>query len=349
MKQKASGSSNEPISGGKRLSHWLRRIDVAAADTDHQLAYAALREIGPQAIPFLIEGLRKGGRDAQRAARAFEVLGVEAASAVAEIQADPGPEPTFAGSALAGIGAPAFEALSSFLTHHAPMVRSAGAEGIKNGLINKRFTSEQAQSCLRQLVRNTCDPHPHVRARSASAVGLVCTDPALCVPALIENLDDHSDLVRSSAANALGPFGKAASAALPKLLILAGSLDGPSRCRSVEAIAKIGLQEGYEVVVAALDDKDITVRNAALNGLGYFPDRAADVIPRLVHILEGEPSSCKWNALWALGRLGPLAKDALPAIRKWETRPNEVGGEATLRRAIEQIEGREPPATSKPI
>jgi len=265
-------------------------------------------------------------------------LGPEAASAVAEIQANPGPEPTFAGLALAGIGIAAFDALACFLLHSLPMVRSAGAEGFSQMLLDKQITPEQAERVLPQLLKNTRDTHQHVRARSASALGAIATQPATCVPALIVLLDDDSDLVRFSAAQALGRFGKAAWAALPKLIARARSPYGPERVACVESIAQLGLSKGYETILAALDDKDILVRVAAVNGLGSFPERSAEVVPILVGVMERESTTLKWNALWALGRLGPLAQGALPAIRKWSDRPNEVGGEAILRKAIEQIE-----------
>ncbi|MCI0744468.1 MAG: HEAT repeat domain-containing protein [Verrucomicrobia subdivision 3 bacterium] len=338
MKQKPIKASNEPSAYGKKLSHWLRRIDVSATDTDHHLAEAAIREIGQAAIPILLEALRRGGRDAQRAARAFRVLGPEAASAVAEIQSNPGPVPTFAGSALAGIGRQAFEALASFVTHPDPMVRSAGAEGLSDLALKKQIAPDEARGVLPQLAQNTQHIHPQVRARSASALGAFATEPDLCVPALTLLLDDDDDLVRFSASQALGRFGKAASAALPKLIAGARSPSGPERVACVTAIGQLGLSEGYEAVLAALDDEDILVRAASVNGLGFFPEHSAEVVPVLVGALEGESRTLRWNALWALGRLGPLAKGALPAIRKWTDRPNEVGGEAILRRAIEQIE-----------
>jgi HEAT repeat protein len=166
------------------------------------------------------------------------------------------------------------------------------------------------------------------------------------VPALIANLNDDANLVRCSAIQALGRFGRSAAVALPQLLILANSSYAPERCVSVQAISEIGLPEGFETVLVAANDGSTSVRHAALNGLGYFLNRSAEVVPLLVGVLEREPCLSKWNALRALGRLGPLAKEALPAIRKWETRPNEVGGEPGLRKAIEEIEGRGPIKTS---
>lgn len=330
---------SEPAADGKKLSHWLRRIDVTASDQDNELAAAAIRSIGQAAIPFLIERLRQGGRFSGRAARAFRVLGSDAVSAVPEIQSNPGPDPSSAAFALAGIGGPAFEALRSFLSKDDPMVRSAGAEGISQALIDGKISINQAQETLPQLIENTRNPHPSVRARSASAIGDIRYRPSLSLPALIACLGDHAYLVQCSAAQAIGCFGPEAQAAVPKLIDLTKSSDEPTRSSSIAALAKTGSAEAFEIVKATVTAKNITERIAAINGLGYFAERATEVIPIVLQALDEGCTTCKWNALRALGRLGPLAKSALPAIRRWESRPGEVGGEATLRLAIEQIEG----------
>jgi HEAT repeat protein len=170
---------------------------------------------------------------------------------------------------------------------------------------------------------------------------MIGAEPDACVPALIRLLDDRVNLVRSSAAHALGGFGKAASAALPRLLtILTNDSYGPVRQMAVETLSQLSQPEAYQAVYAARNDKDSGVRNAAINGLGNYPDYATETLPFLVRVIETESESPAWNVLWALGRLGPLAKDALPAVKKLLENPNRAGGETTVRKAIQQIEGR---------
>jgi HEAT repeat protein len=234
------------------------------------------------------------------------------------------------------------DSVLSSLAHDDPSVRSKGAEGITDGLIHKRLTREQARVFLPQLLLNAQDRrNPVVRARSADAIGMIGAEPDACVPALIRLLDDRVNLVRSSAAHALGGFGKAASAALPRLLtILTNDSYGPVRQMAVETLSQLSQPEAYQAVYAARNDKDSGVRNAAINGLGNYPDYATETLPFLVRVIETESESPAWNVLWALGRLGPLAKDALPAVKKLLENPNRAGGETTVRKAIQQIEGR---------
>ena len=334
-----ANAPSEPVCNGKKLSQWLRRLDTAATDADQKMAADAIRSIGKPAIPFLLVALRQGGRHAQRAYNAFSVLGAEAVSAVDEIRRDPGPTPYFAGAALGAIGGPALEALETFLTHPDAMVRNAGAVGLSEGLSCEKFQPSDVRSFLPQLLKNLGDEHSSVRASTASLIGAIGADPSICVPALADLLHDHAHVVIATAAQALCRFGPAAAGALAPLLELQRTADAVIRQEILKAIARTAQPELYEVIKAALTDDAFGVRLAALDGLGYFPKHVSEVVPILIEVLErSDQAEMKWNALWALGRLGPLARAALPTVRKLLDNPNQAGGEETVRNTIGRIE-----------
>ena len=328
---------DEPSFGGKNLGAWLRRLDVAASENDCEAAQNAIRTIGKTAIPFLLDGLQKGGRYAQRAAAAFHVLGEEAVSAIGDIERNPGPDPTFSGYALAGIGITALGSTISFLKHPEPMVRSAGAEAIANLMINKCLSEEQKRSCLHELLSNLNDAHPHVRARTASAIGLMGIEPARCVPQLMQLLDVRDNLSLCSVVQALGNFGEYALPAQPRILGFLKNGSGSLRQFCIGVLGRIGGQESFEAIVEAINDSDFSARSEAINGLGQFPERISKSLPILLQVLETGSSIEKWNALNAIRDLGPLAKKALPVVNRLLANPNDAGGEPSILATIKAI------------
>ncbi len=338
MKAKAIKKPKDPSFNGRKLSWWLRRLDEDELSTsEHDAARAAIVAIGEDAVPFLLGWLRQPGRNAFRAASGFRALGGKAASAITEILRDPGPEPQAAGSSSGGIGLVAIEALVELLNHSDPVFRSAGAEGLSD--IVEPFTDASLQSCIPPLVRNTKDVHQHVRARSAWALGRIGREPDTCVPALVPLLHDHSALAQTSAVYALGCFGEAGSVALPRLLELLESGDGPLRSYVVRTIAQFPDEVAWRAVQTSLGDKDAVVRSSAIKGLSAQPNRAAEVVPKLMAILDSaESTGDKMWATFSLGRLGPHAKQALPQLRRLKE-SGAAGGPEFVESCILKIEG----------
>ena len=328
---------HEPSYDGKKLSTWLRRLDSASSENDCAAAQIAIRTIGTAAIPFLLDGLQKGGRFAQRASAAFHVLGKEAAPAIGEIGRNPGPDPTFSGHALAGIGIAALETIVSFLKHSEPMVRSAGAEAIAQLVIEKQLSNEQKHDCLEQLLSNLKDEHPHVRARTADAIGLIGIEPVVCGPQLMQLLNTRDDLGLCSAVKALGSFGKHALPAQPKILTFFKHGKGPLRIFCIQTLARLGNKESFEALTEAVNDLDFSVRSGAICGLGQFPEEVSQSLPILLRVLETGSSIEKWNALNALRNLGPLAKEALSVVKSLLDNPNDAGGEPSILATIKAI------------
>lgn len=160
------------------------------------------------------------------------------------------------------------------------------------------------------------------------------------IPTLIEKLAIREDRfgedefgTSGAATEALGRIG------LPALPALLDALKDPSRRQSAaQAIGDIGAQ-GSSVSVPALlrhvDDTDEGVRSSVYNALGKIGPTASDAVPALVAALD-EAGGLRFDAVYALGRIGPAASPALPRLeRLWA----ETGYNDQVKWAIDQIQG----------
>lgn len=74
--------------------------------------------------------------------------------------------------------------------------------------------------------------------------------------------------------------------------------------------------EGVEPLRRAAKDKDAVVRASAVEALGSIAPEPTTTVPLLIEILKTDQSpQVKYSTAIALGRFGPAAKAALPAIR----------------------------------
>lgn len=323
---------------GKPLVHWLRRLDVAASEHDRKLAEAVVSEVGADAVPELTGHIQLGGRAAQRAAAAFVILGERGAAAIPMLAASPGPEPTFAAHALAGIGRPAVESLIAYLTHPQALVRSAGAEGVSTLAREGLLSGEQRNRSVAVLVENARDEHPQVCARSVEALGCFRESAEQALPVVTEALEREDYLAQCAALQALSCFSPLAVPLLQKVTERLASKDSAVRVYCVRAICRTPSRVAFETLLDLASDRDVSARGSAIEGLGNYPQWADEAVPLLVERLRcGESASDRWCALFALGNLGPLSRNALPTLQGFLDRPNEVGGLKNLQTAIHRI------------
>lgn len=161
------------------------------------------------------------------------------------------------------------------------------------------------------------------------------------VPELIAQLKASYDSRSSNAAHRLARLGAPAVPALVEVLRdrTLGSLDGvrqPARSQAALALKHIGppAREAVTTLLAIVRDasEDEGVRMASAAALGSIGERAGEVVPALVALLEGPPSSA---GIYALGGLGDLAQRggearqavaaALPALYFADWRYGESG------------------------
>ena len=247
---------DDPSFGGRPLSALLDDLENGAPAA-HDAAEQALRRAGTNAFPALLDLIGKSGsrfteslrRNASqplgiryvppttrrdRGSLAFRTLGADALPALPALVKllEDGEAPTFAATALAGLGAPAVPALTNALYDSWAPVRASSAFALG--------TMDPApEAAVPALIECLGDPDNYVRSMAARSLGFIHSMPQTAVPALTAALKDRSTEVRRSVAIALGAFGSASKAAVPELQRLAEDPDRRVRDAVAEAVKKI--------------------------------------------------------------------------------------------------------------
>jgi hypothetical protein len=250
-----SSRTTEPSFQGKSLGGWLTEIMNAENDREAESAKNAVRQIGTNAVPFLVHLMQ--ARDSRpkifvmailrrqhvfkirvenatdqllRATLGFEALGPQASSAVPALTAMLNDSNTvyLAGLALISVRPAGLDAVLAGLESTNTFTRRQCA-GALAALGVSPFWSEGSRSredtlqrrghvAVPPLLKALNDSDELVRTKAAAALGLLGQQPELVVPALIRNLHQtNSWRVPASAAKALGRFGPDAASAIPEL------------------------------------------------------------------------------------------------------------------------------------
>lgn len=215
-----------------------------------------------------------------------------------------------------------------------------------------------AQGAVPALRRYLTDiPRPAFVDPTLSAVqalGWIGPGARPAVPDLEKLLDSKWPEQRKSAALALWRIDRRARQAVPVLVEVlkggrssaaapAGVEAAPSvRAQAAEALGVIGAEarEAIPALREASQDQDRDLRVAAAASLWCLEGDAAAVPPVLLAALRGEDGLVPQMAVEALGRLGPRARAAVPAIR--DLLDNEdIGLRHAAAAALRQI-GQEP-------
>jgi len=206
----------EPVYQGRPLSAWLEQYgtnqwSLGQNGELEKQAETAIRQIGTNALPMLLERLR--ARDTRlkqvmmiwmqkqklvhfnfksanqchvEAVAAYEVLGPLASAQVHSL----------------------IDVLSN---DSSPVVRYGAASALGD-------IGPEAKLAAPALCRATKDSNPTIRNNSFWALSRILPDPELTIPVLIAGLDDTDRTARENAAIALGRYGQQAKAAVPALV-----------------------------------------------------------------------------------------------------------------------------------
>lgn len=166
-----------------------------------------------------------------------------------------------------------------------------------------------------------------VRERAALALKQLGPDAVPAMDALIKALGDRKEAVRRYAACALGSIGPAAQPALPALLTAMKDPSSGVREEAADALPRMAPESPAVVaaLIEALEDSDATVQAHAVMSLGKLGAGARPAVPLIARLLssdreyltDGHPvlsmqlADCVASVL---GELGPVAKEAVPAL-----------------------------------
>jgi HEAT repeat protein len=273
-----------PAYQGRSLDSWLQDLVCTPCGPAFEPAADAIRAMGATAVPHLLQRIERGPHG-DLAVTAIRVLGPLARSAVPELTEFYRIEPSSFSAAMALV----------YLSAEKPVI--------------------EALSSPTQVVRET--------AVRALGYGGTRVDGA-AIPPLIENLEKGSTDTRSRSTViwALSSIHKREDLVIPALLRLVDDHDAWVRRTAVAGLAGFNLARTSDRIITALGDADDRVRGRAARSLGEGVDRTTDdtlvegIVAALIVRLNDPVDDVRSQTAWAVGRIGPRAKDAVAALMK---------------------------------
>jgi HEAT repeats len=279
----------EPVYDGKPLSIWVNKIgQIERYNGTQEDAVTAIRAIGPEAVPFLLEWMPHPGAerppdgypDDQAIEFAWWALGTQGKSAIpilAKILSRPQRTTddysvwTHVAKSISYLGPDAIVPMLTVATN------MHGQHEQWELLHNFENLGTNGESAIPALVHWANDPDYWVRDGVVSALGGIGKRPDLSVPVLMNALQhDSNSMVRRDAAEALGSFAKDSEAVLPEL-------------------------------TRTLKDPDWEARGGALSGLGKIHSKPEIVVPLISPFLYDENNVIQRSAAYALRFMGSEA------------------------------------------
>ena len=237
------------VHGAGRSLPLLRQF-LARDDEDlHERTFEVIRQIGPPAIPLLVELLRHQAVSFRRfAADALIDLAPETESmqpalrrALLDTDSMAAADAARALGALGERASPSVRALVAALSHKEPHVRIYAAEALAS-------IGPKAGAAAHDLARALGDPIPGVRWAAGEALAGIGPAAQVAVPQLIDALQDEFLYVRICAAGALGSIGPKAQTAREALI--AAAHDAALREQAEWALHRIAGIDSAKPVVA---------------------------------------------------------------------------------------------------
>lgn len=210
---------------------------------------------------------------------------------------------------LRALGRDALPVLAGLTGDPDPLVRGEVAEafgGIEAGGATKAI----------HLVRLLGDPSLHVCCTAVASLRWADQVGDEVVAALESRLGDELAWVRAHAACALATRGDGSSRVREVLREGRGSDDERVREACFEALWLTGAtgDESAAEILKALDDTSDKVVVQAILGLGRLQTPCAAAVSRLIELLDHRDPNVRRNVVFVLGRMGPIASPAAPAL-----------------------------------
>lgn len=347
----------------------LRAIENENPDvlTRDHWSVKCLQKIGGGAVTPLAQALADSRISIRLvAARGLGELGPVAAPAFAALtgaggDADPRVRATVLG-ALVDARAQKLAVVSrveAALKDPSPIVRSAAAQLVPH-------LGEQARSLAPALLATLGDSEPAVRLAVVQALPAIGPAAEPAIGSLLQLLPKGDAETRAQVLQVFAGIGANAKAALPAVQNSLKDSDPAVRAAALSAVAKIEEPPARApILIAGLDDPALPVRKAAAQELGALGEKARDATGRLVVLLQREAErdfafdalrqisprsvpdlvtmlgdrdlAVKIFATQRLARLGPEARDAIPALEAILT-SNERGElKQTVTEALKRI------------
>lgn len=320
---------------GKTLHQWIEDLD----DPDYQVsAHAAdvLVQAGAESVPVVLDACERGDHRLHRRAAAVLVrLGAPAASAMAAALESKVREQRVE-AAFVRLGPSAVPALREALTEE----KQCQAAAHVLGLIGPRAADAVAD--LIAILQRRQAPVA-LRSEAAFALGRIGEPASDIVPALIAALKDSSNEVREQAAEALGWIDPPAPEASRALAAALKDTNAKVAAKACQSLSFVGNREAAPILLAAFQGGRAEVAIEAGWALWLLGPKAESVVPALLSAAQGPPDKSgparsllasfgpriapilvktlgdgetarREAAADVLGRIGPPARTAVPAL-----------------------------------
>lgn len=295
--------------------------------------------MGPEAaeaVPALIPCLKLGAPDVRAlAAHALGEIGppaAKAATALTLLLDDPSKEVTKqAQGALARIGRPAVPALHGALSSTNPAIRRQAAELLA-------LRGNEAGMAVPDLIALLKDKQASVRRSAALALGAVGKAAGEAAESLIPLTKDHDQHVRAAAASALGDISTDAGMVGATLIRLFRDPVPSVQIQAALAIVKFGPAH-VPLLIDAIPNKDRSTHQLAIFSLGAIGPAAKAAVPTLVDQLQDSAAAIRASAAVALARIGPdFAGKATPQLKRLVKEETETDVRLCVRLALVQLQ-----------
>jgi len=280
---------------GKSVEEWSVQLYLSLDENARHSASAALKELGPKAVPDIIRMLRRkdpfirrqvwsvaakmppqfrkgivSNVKPQRAGlvhiagmRAVAAIGPDAVPALPELsrilQGKDLQETWEAGYALGAMGPEAARVLTAALHSEYPAVMQAALAGLKQ-------IGPAAGQAVPAMIEKLGHHDPAVRMWAVSALSGI-GQPA--VPQLLQIVEHGNGEVRRGAAQALTSIFPSRRKFIPALLQMIKDDEAASRLQAIVSLTTINATDEVTIgaITDALKDSDVNVRQAATNAL----------------------------------------------------------------------------------
>jgi HEAT repeat protein len=355
----------EPSYQGKTLSAWLD--DYGAGPGDYKpspQADEALRQIGPEAVPYLLQLLHStNSADTNspapvpaswnhwKAYLAFQALGPLGKAAIPDLVKlahDPSDQSNPSGTGMApGVRfwkdtkmvAKFADASATYLAPGQLPFRGTVSlirAILVDGEIAAWSLAAIGADSVSPLMELLADPNPRLRCRAAVALGLIGRAAEPAVPALIKMLDDPDINTRWEATDALGCIGKRPDIVVPALI---GALADPNIGMKFDAMESLGdfreqATNAIPALLAFFPERDMRLGQTAASALIKISRDTTEkeVLPFLLHRIKD--SSYVYARSEAVGTLGQMKDEpdlAIPPLIE------ALGDTNTMNAAIQRL------------
>ncbi len=187
----------------------------------------------------------------------------------------------------------------------------------------------EQQTPVQQLIQQLQDPSETTRLKAAKELGKLGSAAREAIPALNNALNDTDEDVRIVAARSLKMIQAAGgpSDQVQRLIRELQSADETVRLKAAKDLGKLGSAavEAIPALQKALQDPDDDVRRVAANSIRLIQAGAgpSEALQKLIQQLNSPDELARLKAAKDLAKLGPAAKDALPALQKLLQDPDE--------------------------